>query len=202
MNREKFEAVKRLILGSCKGGDNNGPAGRLQRFKFSVGRILNELPGNIAEIGGGTGESTLIFLQAARAAGTLVLVIDPWEEMYQGKKNVYDFDGFCKNIGYPCNNMIIERSDSHSESARIVVKNSTPLSFGFVDGDQHSGVNPIISDIQMFADFGCQVICLDDICRKQVSAAAKKFIEANGCYSHICYGGETHESYLLRLDGV
>ena len=143
-----------------------------------INSLLNKVDGNIVEIGGGFGQNTVIFLEAAKRFGRKVLVIDPfetdWETMPKGYQ--YAFDKFWEVVK-DYDNLTVHKFSSLHESCPYAIKPFSPLAFCFIDGLQTK--EAVLSDLRMMEQFNPAVICVDDANRltgqSQVPLALAEF---------------------------
>lgn len=175
---------------------------KLERFDLLITSILKYTKGNIVEIGGGNGESTKIFLKAAKRYDRKVLVIDPfekeWKNIPESYGKPYPFDVFKENTKGD-DNLIIHKERSLHKSTKEKILDLTPLSFVFVDGLQFEEI--VLKELRMLELFEPNIICVDDINRcteiSQVPEAVKEFLK-DSKYKMVEMKTETQECYLIK----
>jgi hypothetical protein len=177
------------------------PEGRTARFNNMMYHLLGMIPGNIVEIGAGSGQSTKVLAEAATRQDRKVLVIDPWDSVgnMPAGYGQYAYRDFIMNTK-PYLNIIVCQRPSHHKEVGQFMSGITPIAFAFVDGLQF--VENVLSDLFLCSAFGAEIICVDDINRStdisQVPIAVDKFLKGNNKYKRI----ETPnliECYLIRL---
>ena len=165
---------------------------RSKNINDIVDLILNNVDGDILEIGALTGTSTRVLCESAKRKNRIVHVIDPWDGREAGDDGMYQMF-LARTSSY--NNLKVLKVSSTSSEAAEYIKN-LKLSFCLVDG-LHT-YDYAMSDLKVaeesISDSG--VICLDDINIPEVKRAAVDFCSSSNWRlleidSHI-------ESFLLR----
>lgn len=177
------------------------PEARTSRFDLIVPDLLQELKGNIVEIGAGEGHSTKVFLQHAKDAGRQVLVVDPWETFTSDLPgyNQYTYRNFVeRTAGFT--NLQICKKPSHDREVPRVMERLRPFAFAFVDGIQLT--HNVLCDLFLCSSNEVSVICVDDYNRNteisQVPKAVEKFITGNNKYRLIQPVENQIECYLIK----
>jgi predicted O-methyltransferase YrrM len=154
----------------------NGAWSRGEQFRKLMPHFL-KYEGSIVEIGGGNGESTAIFLDAISDRRN-VYVIDPWTaDPSSTFTKGYSLNIFQRNVGAHDNLHLIQM-DSHDSKLLDVIETIKPIAFAFVDGDQ-STVENILADINLFANAGAKIICVDDKIRRKTAEDAIKIFDTS-----------------------
>ncbi len=177
------------------------PESRTSRFDLIVPALLQELKGNIVEIGAGEGHSTKVFLQHAKENKRQVLVVDPWETVNSELPgyNQYTYRNFVeRTAGFT--NLTVCKKPSHDREVPRVMERMRPFAFAFVDGIQL--MHTVLSDLFLCSANEVQVICVDDFNREteisQVPKAVRKFVEGNNKYRLIEPRENQIECYLIK----
>ena len=179
----------------------HAPESRTNRFDMIVPALLQELKGNIVEIGAGEGHSTKVFLQHAKDFNRQVLVVDPWETFNSGLPgyNQYTYRNFVERTqGFT--NLTVCKKPSHDREVPLVMESMRPFAFAFVDGIQL--MHNVICDLFMCSAKEVAVICVDDYNRdnaiSQVPRAVEKFVTGNNKYKLIPPLENQIECYLIK----
>ena len=169
------------------------------RLRYNLSEILDELVGNVVEIGAGEGTSTKVLCKVAKSYGREVLVIDPfeksWDDIPKGYRySLGKFEADLKGQDYT-----LHQESSRHESTPEMLKEFMPIAFAYVDGLQD--YDNILQDLYMLADVQTAVICVDDIdaerTEAQVLKAVKTFTKNRG-YELIEVDRNNKEGYLIR----
>jgi len=135
--------------------------------------------GGVAEIGLGTGENTLFFLNNASKVNKKVYGVDPfeneWINMPESYGKPYRYNDFIKGIELYKDNFVLCRTNSLSEKAEQFL--NIPLCFAYVDGLQYKG--SVLNDLKIVSH--AEVICVDDYDRltgiSEVPLAVHEYLE-------------------------
>lgn len=138
-----------------------------------------KLEGDIAEIGLGTGENTLYFLQQASKVNKKVYGVDPfendWDNMPESYGKPYRYKDFVKGIELFKDSFLLCKENSLTSKAEQFL--NRPLCFAYVDGLQYKGA--VLSDLRIVNH--AEVICVDDYNRltgiSEVPLAVHEYIE-------------------------
>jgi len=134
--------------------------------------------GDLAEIGAGEGNTTLILLNLAERFGKKVLVVDPfeegWHEMPESYGKGYPKAKFDNSVEGKEAFLNLCKQNSLSAEAEAFLK--VPLCFVFVDGLQYKGA--VLNDLRNVAH--ARIIVVDDFNRtgeiSQVPLAVGEFM--------------------------
>lgn len=179
----------------------DSPEARTSRFDLIVPALLQELKGNIVEIGAGEGHSTKVFLQHAKDEGRQVLVVDPWETFSTDLPgyNQYTYRNFVDRTR-DFTNLTVCKKPSHDREVPKVMDKMRPFAFAFVDGIQL--MHTVLSDLFLCSANEVQVICVDDFNREteisQVPRAVHKFVMGSNKYKLIEPRENQIECYLIK----
>lgn len=140
-----------------------------------------KLEGDVAEIGLGTGENTLYFLQQASKVNKKVYGVDPfendWDNMPESYGKPYRYKDFVKGIELFKDSFLLCKENSLTSKAEQFL--NRPLCFAYVDGLQYKGA--VLSDLRIVNH--AEVICVDDYNRlsgiSEVPLAVHKYIETS-----------------------
>lgn len=165
----------------------------LDRFRL----ILSRITGNVLEIGGGVGVSTVEFLKRAKQINKTVYVVDPfedgWDSMPESYGKPYRHEDFLRNVAdYARYLQVIKKSsqDCGNEIAAL-----PDIGFVFVDGLQFK--DAVLNDLKNAEATGARVICVDDVDRltgeSEVPLALKEFKTS---YQYIDIG--KREGYFIK----
>lgn len=143
----------------------------------------SEFPGDLCEIGAGTGNTTVNLLAIAQKYDRKVLVVDPfesgWVDMPESYGSHYTQEKFMDATEGRKDYLNLLVANSLSMEAEMFFKD-TSLCFAFVDGLQFK--RAVLSDLDMISH--ADVIVVDDINRdgelSQVPYAVEEFIELTG----------------------
>lgn len=141
--------------------------------------------GNIVEIGGGDGISTIRFLSVAREKKKTVIVVDPFEQIEGADESYfapYTLDGFMDNINskslYLADHLHLIQLPSQHLDAKTELINFKPIGFMFIDGLQNKA--SVLYDLNLAESLDAEVICVDDYNRltesSQVPLAVADFM--------------------------
>lgn len=137
-----------------------------------------QFDGDLAEIGAGEGNTTLILLSLAEKYGKKVLVVDPfeqgWHEMPESYGKGYPKSTFDNTVDGKEEFLSLCKHNSLSAEAETFL--DVPLCFVFVDGLQYKGA--VLNDLKNVSH--AKVIVVDDINRtgeiSQVPLAVGEFV--------------------------
>jgi hypothetical protein len=161
--------------------------------------------GNIVEIGGGEGINTIRFLQVADQHETLVVVVDPFEQIPGADESYfkpYSFDSFMRNTGAslsPHINGLLRVVMKPSQDPEVFeyLKGKLPIGFMFIDGLQDK--ESVLKDLILAQQLQAEIICVDDYDRltesSQVPLAVIEFLKVT-MYKMVNIG--KREVYFIR----
>lgn len=134
-----------------------------------------KLDGDVAEIGLGTGENTLYFLQHASKVNKKVYGVDPfedgWNNMPESYGKPYRYKDFVKGIELFKDSFLLCLENSLTNKAELFL--DRPLCFAYVDGLQYKGA--VLSDLRIVSH--AEIICVDDYDRLSVISEVPLAIE-------------------------
>jgi hypothetical protein len=130
--------------------------------------VVEDVPGDIVEIGAMTGDSTVLFCEIAEEHGRRVMVVDPWIPRTQN----------CRGGEHE---IFVKRTQRWRESGLLYVLRETsqgdlavrklqcgPWAFALVDGLHQ--YETVLSDVMALSE-SARVICLDDMNMRPVQRA-------------------------------
>ncbi len=182
----------------------NGAQGRTIRIRDMLPYLLDVVQGDLVEIGAGIGVTTVAMLMSTVKRGRTIVVIDPWEDEFDGHANVYTYKEFQAVISsysvydtqfIPDRHLYVSRMRSQDARAAELVGEAKPLAFAFIDGLQT--YEAVLSDLELVN--GAAVICVDDIQRSPVARAVDAFM-SNCHYVRCSTSIPVMETYLIRRD--
>lgn len=194
-------SIEEIITKSSQYFTAESPESRTSRFDMIVPALLQELKGNIIEIGAGEGHSTKVFLQHASEANRQVLVVDPWETFNSGLPgyNQYTYRNFVDRTAGFTNMTVCKKPSSDREVPKVMEK-MRPFAFAFVDGIQLT--HNVLCDLFLCSANEVSVICVDDYNRStefsQVPSAIHKFTTGNNKYRLVPPRENQIECYLIK----
>lgn len=147
-----------------------------------VEKAVQKYDGDIAEIGLGTGETTIRLLEVAEKYDRKVYGVDPfesgWADMPESYGRPYSEIAFRGRIENYKHRFVHQRSNSLSIEAFQFLQR--PLAFAYVDGLQFFGA--VLWDLQSVSHAG--IIVVDDYNRNtaisQVPGAVDQFVKDTG----------------------
>jgi cephalosporin hydroxylase len=175
--------------------NDNFPGGggdmRQRKFQPILSRVLNEFPGNIIEVGALHGNSTVLFCEMAREFKRKVFTFDPWNGVECGSEEVYK--RYLENTAQYSDvlSTLRERSD-HPRVCDILLANS-PIAFAYIDAEHTAAA--VFWDFYMVSRFKPPLICVDDLCRKDVAWGIHNALEVCKEYETTFESPNQYEAY-------